>query len=154
MCALNVRTAQAVTSEGHMTIAIHQQPRAMSAPPRAGSGFIVGGGLLLALGVLAGTLPPFTSAASPLVIGCMLLLSGLVGFVALVASRAQTHPLWRIVFAMAAIIAGAIVLWGPLAGALTIVFVVAADLVVGSVACGLRRDSGSHCPTGKRPCIT
>jgi uncharacterized membrane protein HdeD (DUF308 family) len=104
-----------------MTIAIHQQTDASPAPRGAGRWFVLEGGLLLALGVLAETLPPLSGSGSALVFGCMLILSGLVGLVALVASRAQTHPLWRIVFAVAAIVAGAVVLWAPLAGALAMV---------------------------------
>jgi uncharacterized membrane protein HdeD (DUF308 family) len=116
-----------------MTIDIHKTG-ALPEPRGAGLWLIVEGALLLALGVLAGALPAFAGLAAALVFAWMLLMSGLVGLVALVASRGQTHPIWRIVSAVAAIVAGAVVLWAPLAGVLTIALLVAAYLVVNAIA--------------------
>jgi uncharacterized membrane protein HdeD (DUF308 family) len=104
-----------------MTIYVHQQTGALPAPRGAGPRFIVEGGLLLAIGVLAAALPQFAGSEAALIFGSLLVLSGLVGFAALVASRAKPHLLWRIMFAAAAIIAGAVVVWAPLAGALDLV---------------------------------
>jgi uncharacterized membrane protein HdeD (DUF308 family) len=119
-----------------MTIDIHQTSQTGAAPEPKGVGlwFIIEGALFLALGVLAGALPAFAGLAAALVFAWMLLLSGLVGFVVLAASRGHVHPIWRTVSAVAAIAAGAVVLWAPLAGVLTIALLVAAYLIVNAVA--------------------
>ena len=119
-----------------MSIDIHQASQTGAARGARGVGlwFIVEGALLFALGVLAGALPSFAGLAAAFVFAWMLLLSGLVGFAALVASRGQVHPIWRTVSAVAAIGAGAVVILAPLAGVLTIALLVAAYLVVNAVA--------------------
>jgi uncharacterized membrane protein HdeD (DUF308 family) len=96
--------------------------------------FIAEGAVILGLGVMAAALPVFAGLAVALVFAWMLLLSGLVGFVALTVSRGQAHPCWRIVSALASILAGALVLSAPLAGVLIIALLVAAYMVVNAVA--------------------
>jgi uncharacterized membrane protein HdeD (DUF308 family) len=96
--------------------------------------FIVEGAIIFVPGVLAATLPTFAGLAAAMVFGWMLLLSGLAGFVVLTVSRGQSHPGWRIVSAVASILAGAVVLCAPLAGVLSIALLVAAYLVLNAVA--------------------
>lgn len=114
------------------TIEIHQSDA--SELRRTRLWFAVEGAVILGLGVLAAVLPAFAGLAAALVFGWMLFLSGLVGFIVLTVSRGQAHPGWRIVSALASILAGAVVLWAPLAGVLTIALLVAAYLVVNAVA--------------------
>jgi uncharacterized membrane protein HdeD (DUF308 family) len=101
---------------------------------RAAIWFIVEGALLIIFGVLAAALPAIAGFAAALAFGWMLILAGILGFVAFFASRPHAHPLWSIVSALAALVAGGFVVWSPIAGAVALALFVAAYLLVDAVA--------------------
>jgi len=105
-------------------------------PPHGGAfpWFIVEGVLLILFGVLAAALPAFAGLAAALVFGWMLLLSGILGFVALFAGRGRAHPAWSAVSALVAVLAGVLVLWAPVTGAVTLALFIAAYLIIDGIA--------------------
>jgi uncharacterized membrane protein HdeD (DUF308 family) len=107
---------------------------AAAEPRKAGLWFIVEGVLLILLGVLAAALPAFAGLAAALTFGWVLVLCGILGFVGLIASRGHLHPVWSVVSALVAVIAGALVIWAPLAGVLSLALLIAAYLLVDAFA--------------------
>jgi len=107
---------------------------AASEPRRAGLWFIVEGALLMLLGVLAAGLPAFAGLAAGLTFGWVLVLCGILGFVGLIASRGHAHPVWSVVSAVVALVAGVLVIWSPLAGVLSLALLIALYLLADAVA--------------------
>ena len=101
---------------------------------RAATWFIVEGVLLIIFGILAAALPVYAGLAAALVFGWMLILSGVLGLVAFFASRAHVHPVWSIISALVALVAGALVIWAPVAGAVTLALFIAAYLLIDGIA--------------------
>ncbi len=101
---------------------------------RAGVWFIVEGVLIAALGAFAALLPALAGVAAALVFGWMLLLAGVVGLIGLFVARRRDHPVWRAVSALVTLVAGALVLWAPLAGVLSLALLIAAYLVLNAGA--------------------
>ena len=100
--------------------------------PRKGvRGWLIFEGILLiALGVLAAALPLFAGLAVALVLGWVLVFSGLLGLIGLFVSRGHDHPVWRTVSAVIAIAAGGIVLWSPVVGVIGLAILIAAYLTL------------------------
>jgi len=91
---------------------------------------IVEGVLLIVLGVLAAALPLFAGLAVALVMGWVLVFSGLLGLVGLFGSRGHDHPVWRIVSALISIGAGGLVLWSPVVGVIGMAILIAVYLTL------------------------
>jgi uncharacterized membrane protein HdeD (DUF308 family) len=98
------------------------------------SWFAVEGAILILLGVVAFVLPVAAGLAAALVLGWILLLSGIVGLVALFATRGQAHAGWGLLSALIAVIAGLLLLFDPFAGAVSIALLIAAYLLIDGVA--------------------
>jgi uncharacterized membrane protein HdeD (DUF308 family) len=105
-----------------------------AAPGKAGVWFIVEGVLLILLGVLAAALPAFAGLAAGLTFGWVLVACGVLGFVGLIAARGGAHPVWSVISALVALVAGALVVWSPLAGVLGLALLIAAYLIVDGAA--------------------
>lgn len=92
--------------------------------------FLGEGILLILLGTFAVLAPAVASIAATIVFGWVLLLSGLVGLVA--TFRAQQAPgfAWSLFSAITGIAAGAVLLWAPLQGALSLTVVLIAFLCI------------------------
>jgi uncharacterized membrane protein HdeD (DUF308 family) len=103
-------------------------------PRKVGFWFIIEGVLLAILGILAAALPAIAGLTAALVFGWVLLVSGIFGFVALFATRGNAHPAWSIISALVALAAGALVLWAPLAGVLSLALLIAAYLIIDAIA--------------------
>jgi len=100
-------------------------------PARGVRGWLIFEGvLLIALGVLAAALPLFAGLAVALVLGWILVFSGLRGLVGLFGSRGHDHPLWRLISAVIAVGAGGIVLWSPVVGVIGLAILIAAYLTL------------------------
>lgn len=100
-------------------------------PPRAARGWLIFEGILLiVIGALAAALPELAGLGVALVVGWMLLLSGFLGLVGLFGARGHDHPVWRIVSAIVSLLAGGLVLWSPLGGALGLAILLAAYLLL------------------------
>lgn len=103
-------------------------------PPRAARGWLIFEGLLLiALGILAAVLPVFAGLAVAVVMGWVLVFSGLLALVGLFGSRGHDHPVWRTLSALIAIGAGGIVLWSPVVGVIGLAILIAVYLTLNAI---------------------
>jgi uncharacterized membrane protein HdeD (DUF308 family) len=108
---------------------------------RAAPWFIVEGGLLIVLGVVAAILPGLAGVTAAAVFGWVLILSGIFGLTSLMGSRRHAHLIWSIVSGVVALVVGALIVWLPLVGAVTLALFIAAYLLVdGLVLIGLGWD--------------
>lgn len=91
--------------------------------------FFLGEGVVLwVLGFTAIVLPPLAAVAVELMIGWLLLFSGIAGLVSTFAMRRATGFIWSLLSAIAAIVAGALLLFWPQRGVLTLTIVLSAFL--------------------------
>src|ERR1700690_886945 len=92
--------------------------------------FLTEGILLVVLGMLAIALPALASLAATAFLGWLLLLSGFVGLISTVRARRAPGFAWSLVSAILGIAAGAVLLWLPLQGTLSLTAVLIAFLFV------------------------
>jgi len=92
--------------------------------------FLIEGIILVLLGIAAIVVPLIAGLAATVFLGWILLLSGILGLIA--TFRAQHAPGfgWAILSAIAAVIAGAALLWNPLAGLVTLTFILIAFFII------------------------
>jgi uncharacterized membrane protein HdeD (DUF308 family) len=101
---------------------------------RVGPWFIAEGVLLIVLGVVAAALPGIAGVAAAVVFGWVLILAGLFGLTSLIGSREHAHLLWSIVSGVVALVVGALIVWAPLVGAVTLALFIAAYLLIDGLA--------------------
>ncbi|HSV02264.1 MAG TPA: DUF308 domain-containing protein [Phenylobacterium sp.] len=115
---------------------------------RAGRGaapwLIVEGVIAFILGIAALVLPMAAGVAAALVVGWVLAIGGIVGFIALFGRATAGHRALSFVSALVALVAGALMLWNPLIGTASLVLVAAAYFLVDGIvligqSIGLRR---------------
>jgi uncharacterized membrane protein HdeD (DUF308 family) len=82
--------------------------------------FLVEGIILLILGALAILLPPFATLAITIIIGWLLLASGLMGWITTFGARHAPGFWWSLVSALLATAAGLILLISPAGGAVSL----------------------------------
>jgi uncharacterized membrane protein HdeD (DUF308 family) len=92
--------------------------------------FLVEGTVLLLLGFGAILLPPLASLAIALIIGWVLLISGIAGLVSTVAMRAAPGFMLSLVSAVVAIIAGVVLLRWPSGGVVTLTVILSVFLAI------------------------
>jgi uncharacterized membrane protein HdeD (DUF308 family) len=91
--------------------------------------FFLGEGIvLLILGVTAIVLPPLAAIAVELMVGWVLLISGIAGLISTFAMRRATGFAWSLLSAIAAIVAGALLLCWPQSGVLTLTIILSVFL--------------------------
>lgn len=95
--------------------------------------FLFEGIVLLILGIAAIIVPPLAGIGITIVVGWLLLIGGVAGLVATVGARQAPGFGWSLLSAIAALIAGGLLLWNPLAGLVTLTYV----LIVYFVADGV-----------------
>lgn len=92
------------------------------------------GVLLIILGALAIVLPGIATLATSLFIGWLLLFAGIVGLIAVLTSGTSAPGFWwNLVTAVLYLLAGAVLLWNPVAGAVTLTIILAAYLLASGV---------------------
>jgi uncharacterized membrane protein HdeD (DUF308 family) len=96
--------------------------------------FLLEGVVLLILGALAIVVPPIATIAVEILIGWLLLLSGIVGLIATVRMRSAPGFGWSLLSAILAIVAGVVLLRWPLSGALSLTLILTAFLTIEGVA--------------------
>jgi membrane protein HdeD len=96
--------------------------------------FILEGVLLLILGLAAAVLPGLAGIAGALVFGWILIVSGLFGLATLMGSRAHTHVAFGVISSLIAIVVGALVIWRPLLGAISLAILLAVYLLIDGMA--------------------
>ena len=96
--------------------------------------FLTEGIVLLVLGVLAIIVPPIATIAVEVLIGWLLLTSGIVGFIATLRMRGAPGFWWSLVSAVLGIVAGIVLLRWPLSGAVSLTLILSVFLVAEGLA--------------------
>jgi uncharacterized membrane protein HdeD (DUF308 family) len=96
--------------------------------------FLVEGIILLGLGLAAIVLPLIATVAVALIIGWLLLMSGIVGLIATFRMRQAPGFWWSLLSAVLGIAAGIVLLRWPLGGALSLTFILTVFFVIEGVA--------------------
>ena len=95
--------------------------------------FLTEGIILFVLGVLAVVVPPIATIAVEILIGWLLLVSGVVGLIATLRARSAPGFVWSLVSAILGIVAGIVLLGWPLSGALSLTLILTVFLVLEGV---------------------
>jgi uncharacterized membrane protein HdeD (DUF308 family) len=95
--------------------------------------FLTEGIILFLLGVLAVIVPPIATIAVAVLIGWLLLVSGIVGLVATFRTRGAPGFWWSLMSAILGIVAGAVLLGWPLSGALSLTLILTVFLTLEGV---------------------
>jgi uncharacterized membrane protein HdeD (DUF308 family) len=96
--------------------------------------FIIEGVLLVLLGALAAALPELAGVAGALVFGWVLVLAGVFRFASVLGARRHAHLALSLLSSLAALVAGALIVWRPVIGAVTLAIFVGAYLFVHGLA--------------------
>jgi uncharacterized membrane protein HdeD (DUF308 family) len=96
--------------------------------------FLIEGIVLLALGLAAIVLPLIATVAIAIIIGWLLLMSGIVGLIATFRMRRAPGVWWALLSAVLGIIAGTVLLGWPLSGALSLTVLLTVFFVIEGVA--------------------
>lgn len=90
--------------------------------------------VLIILGILAIIMPGVATLATGLTIGWLLLIAGIVGVIAVFTAGVSAPGFWwNLITAILYALAGAALLWRPVAGALTLTIILAAYLLATGV---------------------
>jgi uncharacterized membrane protein HdeD (DUF308 family) len=96
--------------------------------------FLAEGVILVILGCLAVVVPQIATIAAEVLVGWLILLSGIVGLVATLRMRSAPGFWWSLLSALLGIVAGAVLLRWPLSGALSLTLILTAFLVAEGIA--------------------
>jgi uncharacterized membrane protein HdeD (DUF308 family) len=96
--------------------------------------FLTEGIVLFILGVLAIVLPPLATIAVEVIVGWLLLMSGIVGLIATLRMRSAPGFWWSLLSAVLGIVAGIVLLRWPLSGVVSLTLVLTVFLVIEGVA--------------------
>lgn len=96
--------------------------------------YLVEGIVLLILGVAAILVPPFATLAVTLLFGWLFLLSGIIGLITTFWMRQAPGFWWSLISAVLGIVVGGWLLVSPVAGALSLTFVLIVFFIVEGVA--------------------
>jgi uncharacterized membrane protein HdeD (DUF308 family) len=94
---------------------------------------LVEGIILVVLGMAAILIPPLAGLAVTIFLGWLFLIGGVVGLVATLSARHAPGFGWALLSAVVALLAGAVLLWNPLQGLVTLTYVLIAYFVVDGV---------------------
>ena len=92
--------------------------------------FTLQGVIMIILGVLAIAAPVWATLAVDVYIGWLFLISGVVGLVAMFSARGVSGFLWTFVTALLSVAVGALLLWRPIEGVLSLTIVLTAFFIV------------------------
>jgi uncharacterized membrane protein HdeD (DUF308 family) len=92
--------------------------------------FLTEGIVLLILGILAIVVPPIATIAVEVLIGWLLLVSGVVGMIATLRMRGAPGFWWSLISAVLGIVAGIVLLRWPLSGAVSLTLILTVFLVL------------------------
>ncbi len=95
--------------------------------------FLAEGIILSILGILAIVVPPIATIAVEVLIGWLILLSGIVGLISTFRMRSAPGFWWSLLSAVIGIAAGAVLLAWPLSGALSLTLILTVFLVLEGV---------------------
>lgn len=92
--------------------------------------FVTQGVIMTILGVLAVIWPQISTVAVDVYIGVLFLLSGLVGLIVMFLAPTVSAFLWSLLTAALSLLVGIVLLWHPVAGAVSLTLVLIAFFVV------------------------
>jgi uncharacterized membrane protein HdeD (DUF308 family) len=95
--------------------------------------FLVEGIILLVLGAAAIVVPPLGGIAATIILGWLFLIGGIVGLVSTFGARQAPGFAWSLLSALVAVLAGGVLLWNPLAGLVTLTYVLIAYFIVDGI---------------------
>jgi uncharacterized membrane protein HdeD (DUF308 family) len=95
--------------------------------------FLVEGIILSVLGLAAIIVPPLGGLFVTVLLGWLFLIAGIVGIVATIRARQVPGFEWSLISAIAAVIAGGVLLWNPLQGLVTLTYVLTAFFIVDGI---------------------
>ncbi len=92
--------------------------------------FLIEGSVLIILGLMAVALPMLATLAVAILIGWLLLVSGVLGLVTSIWMRRAPGFLWSLLSAILGVAAGVVLLWWPVSGALSLTVILTAFLTI------------------------
>ncbi len=95
--------------------------------------FLAEGIILLVLGAAAIVVPPLAGITATIILGWLFLIGGIVGLVSTFGARQAPGFAWSLLSALVAVIAGGVLLWNPLAGLVTLTYVLIAYFIVDGI---------------------
>jgi uncharacterized membrane protein HdeD (DUF308 family) len=95
--------------------------------------FLAEGIVVTILGLAAIIVPPIAGLFATVVLGWLLLIAGAVGLFVTLRSRQAPGFAWALLSALAALVAGGLLLWNPLQGLVTLTYVMTAFFIVDGV---------------------
>jgi uncharacterized membrane protein HdeD (DUF308 family) len=95
--------------------------------------FLTEGIILVILGLIAIVVPPIATLAVTILIGWLFVISGIAGLIMTFWGRRAPGFWWSLLSAVIAIVAGALLLWSPVAGVLWLTFVLIAFFLIDGI---------------------
>jgi uncharacterized membrane protein HdeD (DUF308 family) len=95
--------------------------------------FLVEGVVLSILGLAAIVVPPMAGLLAAVVLGWLFLIAGIVGLVATLRTQEAPGFKWSLTSAIAATIAGGLLLWNPFRGLVTLTYVLTAFFIIDGI---------------------
>src|ERR1043166_3202545 len=95
--------------------------------------FLAEGIILVILGLVAIVVPPLATLATTIVIGWLFVISGIAGLIMTFRARHAPGFWWSLLSAVIALIAGALLLWQPVVGVLSLTFVLIAFFLIDGI---------------------
>jgi uncharacterized membrane protein HdeD (DUF308 family) len=96
--------------------------------------FLIEGIVLLVLGVLAVVMPPLATFTFTVFLGCLFLISGVVGLLTTFGARGVPGFWWSLTSAALAIVVGVLMLLWPVSGAISLTLLLTAFFILDGVA--------------------
>ena len=96
--------------------------------------FLTEGIVLMILGILAIVVPQIATIAAAILVGWLILLSGIVGLIATIRMRSAPGFWWSLISAILGIAAGVVLLAWPISGAVSLTLILTVFLAVEGVA--------------------
>ena len=95
--------------------------------------YLIEGVVLVILGLAAIAVPPLAGLATTIFLGWLFLIGGVIGLVSSFGARQAPGFAWALLSALVALLAGALLLWNPLRGLLTLTYVLIAFFIIDGV---------------------
>ena len=91
--------------------------------------FLAEGIILSVLGIAAIVVPPLAGLVATIVLGWLFVMAGIVGLLFTLRARGAPGFGWSLLSALAALLVGAVLLWNPLRGLITLTYVLVAFFI-------------------------
>ncbi len=95
--------------------------------------FLLQGVIMILLGALAVAAPALATIAVDIYVGWLFLISGTIGFVAMFSARDISGFFWTFATALLSVVVGALLIWTPVEGALSLTVVLTAFFIMEGV---------------------